>query len=90
MDNLTAKVEKVHLDEDAKRQEAARKLSKAIDPFRRTVDCSGCKSEQSFAFVVHAAKTRSRRPSGAFIEPEITLMSGAKPDLLHILLHSPG
>jgi hypothetical protein len=44
MDNLTAKVEKVHLDEDAKRQEAARKLSKAIDPFVRTIDCSGCKS----------------------------------------------
>jgi hypothetical protein len=44
MDDLTSKVEKMHLDEDAKRQDAARKLSKAIDPFRRTVDCSGCKS----------------------------------------------
>jgi len=43
MDDLTAKVEKVHLDEDAKRQEAARKLSKAI-PFVRTIDCLGRKS----------------------------------------------
>jgi len=39
MDDLTAKVEKVHLDEDA-----ARKVSKAIDPSVRTIDCSGCKS----------------------------------------------
>ena len=44
MDDLTAKVEKVHLDEDAKRQDAARKVSKAIDPSVRTIDCSGCKS----------------------------------------------
>jgi hypothetical protein len=44
MDDLTAKVEKVHLDEDAKRQDAARKVSEAIDPSVRTIDCSDCQS----------------------------------------------
>ncbi|HET7486670.1 MAG TPA: hypothetical protein VFJ85_01990 [Acidimicrobiales bacterium] len=42
MDAVTKKVEKIHLDEEAKRQDAARKSSKQIDPFTKTVDCTDC------------------------------------------------
>lgn len=45
MDEATKKVEKIHLDEDANRQEAARKQSDKIDPFNKTVDCSDCYKE---------------------------------------------
>ena len=45
MAEATKKIEKIHLDEDAKRQDAARALSKKIDPFKKTVDCSDCDEE---------------------------------------------
>jgi hypothetical protein len=45
LDEVTKKVEKIHLDEDAKRQEAARNESDKIDPFNKTVDCSDCYKE---------------------------------------------
>ena len=45
MAEATKKIEKIHLDEDAKRQTAARALSKKIDPFKKTVDCSDCVEE---------------------------------------------
>lgn len=45
MDEVTKRVEKIHLDEDAKRQEAARKKSDKIDPFNKKIDCSDCYKE---------------------------------------------